>query len=359
MGRDRRLMPRLLERIRRLRHRRRPSPPPRKLQRHERLWTAFYVVLGLAVVLGGYFWLTTARLLKEPLRVDYGPSDPAFVSAMGPLVGAEFMPGNKIETLVNGDEFFPAMLQAIAAAQKTITLESYIWSSGYISNQFIAALSERARAGVKVHVIVDGMGTLKLNHSDRERMRDAGIEIYGYGREHWYQVKPDINHRTHRKLLIVDGKVVQVRPKPGQRVINNTRYDIVLTDVRDLGGNAEMFDGPTYTKEYVAADTLAPRDFVLKVKGGDEITETSTLKRGRSYKLVLSGRDNYGKLPYLHLRISHDGGKSYGPESSVAYRYVGTAGANVDRYAPTFAYVCTRRPRNLPSASTARCALLM
>lgn len=126
---------------------------------------------------------------------------------MGPMTGADFTDGNSVETLVNGDQFFPPMLQAIREAQKTITLETYIWSSGYISNQFIDALSERARAGVKVHALLDGMGGLKLNRSDRDRLRQAGVELYIYGREHWWQIKPNINHRTHRKLLIVDGKL--------------------------------------------------------------------------------------------------------------------------------------------------------
>lgn len=196
----------ILEKLRHLR-RRRPRTLRSSETRRDRKWSWVHLLIGVTLVAGGYFWLTSARLLREPIRVDYSPADPPFASAMGPLVGAEFTGGNKIETLVNGDEFFPSMLKAISEAKKTITLESYIWSSGYISNKFIDALSERARAGVKVQIIVDGMGSLKLNRSDRERLRQAGVEIYGYGREHWYEIKPNINHRTHRKLLIVDGKI--------------------------------------------------------------------------------------------------------------------------------------------------------
>ena len=200
-------MPRLLERIQTFRQKRRAARTPEK--RHKRATRVNWFIIFLIVdgVIGGYFWVTSARLLKEPIRVSYGPEEPPFINAMGPLVGAEFFDGNKAEMLVNGDEFFPAMLQAISQAQKTITFESYIWSSGFISNKFIDAFSERARAGVKVHIIVDGMGTLKLHRSDRQRLRDAGVEIYSYGREHWWQIKPNINHRTHRKLLIVDGKI--------------------------------------------------------------------------------------------------------------------------------------------------------
>lgn len=201
-------MPEILTRFRAYRQRRRViKRTPEYRYRRDKRWSWGLAVLGLAMILAGYFWMTSARLLKEPIHLDYGPTDPAFISAMGPLVGADFIDGNTVETLVNGDAFFPAMLKAISEAQKTITLESYIWTSGFISNKFIDALSERARAGVKVHIIVDGMGTLKLKTSDRQRMRDAGIEIYGYGRQHWYEVKPNINHRTHRKLLIIDGKI--------------------------------------------------------------------------------------------------------------------------------------------------------
>ena len=78
------------------------------------------------------------------------------------------------------------MLEAIRNAKKTITFENYIWSSGYISNQFINALSERARAGVKVHALLDGMGGLKLNRSDRERVRACHYCLNGQssGRRH-------------------------------------------------------------------------------------------------------------------------------------------------------------------------------
>jgi cardiolipin synthase len=99
------------------------------------------------------------------------------------------------------------MLEAIRAAQKSVTLETYIWSSGKISDEFIEALSERARAGVKVHVLADGMGSLKFEHDEQDRMKAAGVEFLIYARERWWNVKPNINHRTHRKILVVDGRV--------------------------------------------------------------------------------------------------------------------------------------------------------
>lgn len=203
-------MTQLLEKIRahRRAHPRQPRrklTPPERHQERVRFWTMF--AIGLVVVLGAYFWLTSARILGKPFEFPYSPADAAFAETAGPLLSAEFVGGNSVRTLVNGDEFFPVMLKAIREAKKTITFETYIWSSGKISDEFIAALSERARAGVKVHVLADGMGILKFKHSDMDIMKNAGVEFVAYGREHWYEIKPNINHRTHRKLLLIDGTV--------------------------------------------------------------------------------------------------------------------------------------------------------
>ncbi|ATC63460.1 cardiolipin synthase B [Nibricoccus aquaticus] len=179
------------------------SPAPRMSPR--RYWLT--VTACVITALGAYFWITSAKILREPVEVSYGPLDPVFPDTLGPLLGAEFSGGNKITTLINGERFFPVMLDAIRRAQKTVTLETYIWSSGKISDQFIDALCERARAGIKVHVLADGMGSLKFDHDEQERMKKCGVEFLIYAREHWWNIKPNINHRTHRKILVVDGKV--------------------------------------------------------------------------------------------------------------------------------------------------------
>ena len=164
-------------------------------------------LLAAAAFLGFFFWLTSARILADRFEIGPGVSDPAFADSLGPLLGAEFSSGNSVKLLVNGKRFFPAMLEAIHEARHTITLETYIWESGEVSDRFIEALSERARAGVKVHVLGDGRGLKHLEHKDRQRLRDAGVELLIYGRERWYQIKPNINHRTHRKVLIIDGRI--------------------------------------------------------------------------------------------------------------------------------------------------------
>ncbi len=196
--------------IAKLRRRQDSAAPPHRVQKaadsgRRRGWLTG-IAIGI-VVLGGYFWLTSARILREPIVLSHGPDNAVFRDTLGPILGAEFTGGNEITPLINGERFFPVMLDAIRRARKTITLETYIWSSGKISDQFIAALIERARAGVKVHVLADGMGSLKFDHDEQDRMKAAGIEFLVYAREKWWHFKPNINHRTHRKILVVDGEV--------------------------------------------------------------------------------------------------------------------------------------------------------
>jgi cardiolipin synthase len=182
-----------------------PKKSARPRNPEGRRWWAVAGIMVLLIAL--YFWFTSAKILGEPVDFAHGADSPLFAETIGPLLGVELVDGNSVETLVNGDAFFPAMLNAIRAAKKTITFETYIWSTGKISDQFIEALSERARNGVKVHVLADGMGTLKLKHADIDLMKAAGVEFVSYGREHWYDFKANINHRTHRKLLMIDGVV--------------------------------------------------------------------------------------------------------------------------------------------------------
>ncbi|MEO6994365.1 MAG: cardiolipin synthase [Lacunisphaera sp.] len=172
-----------------------------------RVSTPWIIIGALVLGLGLLIYRSSANLLKTSIESTISVGDPDFRDSVGPLLGAEFVGGNTAKPLINGKEFFPAMLSAISKAQKSVCIETYIWSSGTISDKFIAALIDRAKAGVKVHAMVDGAGDFKMSLSDINRMKSAGVEFVVYAREHWYQIKPNINHRTHRKLLIVDGKI--------------------------------------------------------------------------------------------------------------------------------------------------------
>jgi cardiolipin synthase len=111
-----------------------------------------------------------------------------------------------VQELVNGDRIFPAMLEAIRGAQRTVLFETFIYWSGAIGTEFAQALSERARAGVKVHVLLDWVGSTKVDRDLVFRMRDAGVEVRMFHPLRWYHLGR-MNNRTHRKLLIVDGRV--------------------------------------------------------------------------------------------------------------------------------------------------------
>jgi cardiolipin synthase len=125
---------------------------------------------------------------------------------MGALLGPAIVAGNSVQALENGDEIFPAMLAAIAAAQRSITLETYIYWSGTVGEQFAEVLIERARAGVHTHVMLDWVGCDKLSQELIARMQHAGVEVERYHALHWYSLGR-LNNRTHRKVLIVDGRV--------------------------------------------------------------------------------------------------------------------------------------------------------
>lgn len=192
--------PSLLRRFQAWRGRPAPAKPSRL-----KVWSIS--ILAVAAFLGFFFWLTSARILADRFEIPTGVREKTFAESLGPLLGAEFSAGNSVRLLVNGDQFFPVMLEAIRGAKRTITLETYIWESGEVSDRFIEALSERARAGVKVHVLGDGNGLKNFTDEDQRRLLAAGVQFLFYGREKWYQIKPNINHRTHRKILIVDGRI--------------------------------------------------------------------------------------------------------------------------------------------------------
>jgi cardiolipin synthase len=136
----------------------------------------------------------------------YSVADPQFQRSMGIMLGPQIVEGNKVETLLNGDQIFPSMLKAIRGAKETINFESYIYWSEEIGREFAEALSERARAGVKVHLLIDWVGSAKMDEKDLDIMRQAGVEVRHYHPLRWYNLGR-INNRTHRKLLVVDGRV--------------------------------------------------------------------------------------------------------------------------------------------------------
>ena len=144
--------------------------------------------------------------MRYHMRHQFGVRDLAFRQTMHALTGAPLTEGNQIEILKNGDQIFPSMLAAIRGAKKTINLEFYIYWDGQIGRTFAEALAERARAGVTVKVILDAVGSSAMSQSLIDFLARNGIDMEWYHPLRWYTISR-FNHRTHRKLLIVDGMV--------------------------------------------------------------------------------------------------------------------------------------------------------
>jgi len=172
--------------------------------------TTFLVFAIIAIALQGlslylaFFGPDLPYEIKEFPEVSLESSQ--FGSLLAFLTEAKLLHGNRVEVLTNGPCFYDAELAAIAAAQKSINLEAYIFHKGDVSKRFVHALAERARAGVKVRVTLDYIGSLSTLRSYLRELTDSGGQV-----EWYHSLRPDLilqfNNRTHRELLIVDGKV--------------------------------------------------------------------------------------------------------------------------------------------------------
>jgi cardiolipin synthase len=164
------------------------------------------IVATLVAVLFALNFATPEKKLEHIPTHQYGVADPLFKREMSVLLGPTVLPGNRIDVLNNGDEIFPAMLEAMRGAQHTITFETYIYWSGEIGRTFSEVLSERARAGVQVRVTIDWGGSLKMDNALVAGMEAAGVEVHRYRPLTWYNLHR-VNNRTHRKLLVIDGRI--------------------------------------------------------------------------------------------------------------------------------------------------------
>lgn len=163
-------------------------------------------LLGAAGCLVVFNLLPERQELRQPLPHHLASSDQHLKISMGALFGSNYIPGNKVDTLVNGDQIFPAMLSAIRDARQTISFETYIYWRGNIAEEFADALSAKARDGLSVKVLLDWVGSLPMDERLIKRMQDAGVEVVRFRPVTWYTIDR-VNNRTHRKLLIVDGRI--------------------------------------------------------------------------------------------------------------------------------------------------------
>jgi cardiolipin synthase A/B len=166
-------------------------------------------------VAGGIFltWLVLVFLFTPGINYHLAHRTsihaPEFLYTLQSTCQAALHHGNRVTVFTNGVAFYPAMLSAIGEATGSINMELYIFQPGKIADQFVAELSAKARQGVTVTIVVDALGSLSLWGRPVRRLRKAGCRIQSYQRLRWYSLAR-LNNRTHRELLVIDGKVAFV-----------------------------------------------------------------------------------------------------------------------------------------------------
>jgi len=167
---------------------------------------------AIIVALGARYAMDSLRHRREHgkgynLRgEDIDVASEAFLIATEAITSAPIAVGNTIELFINGDEIFPAMLETIAGAQSSLTLLTYVYWRGEIGREIAGALCERAEAGIQVNVLLDAIGSSKMDEDLIRDMDDAGVTFAYFRPLKPYAVRR-LNNRTHRKLLVADGLV--------------------------------------------------------------------------------------------------------------------------------------------------------
>jgi cardiolipin synthase len=183
-------------------------------------WWPWVLAFFWAIRLEEWWWafgaaaMATVSYLIAPIESpprygldhEFSVDSPEFLSTMAGATGVPVTLGNQLTLLNNGDEFYPAMLEAIASAQASITIEAYIYWEGTIGRQFAEALAAKARAGVKVRILLDAVGSSTIGRDILDLLESSGCHVAWYNPILWYSIGR-FNNRTHRKSLIVDGRV--------------------------------------------------------------------------------------------------------------------------------------------------------
>ena len=261
-------------------------------------------------------WLVVVILFTP--AIDYHLShrtsvhDTGFLYSIQSTCQAMLHRGNRVEIFTNGPAFYPAMLEAIRGATHSVIMELYIFQPGKIADQFVEALSNRARNGVNVTIVVDAIGSLSLRGRPVRRLRKAGCRIESYQQFRWYSIAR-LNNRTHRELLVVDGRVAFAGGagiadwwgvgRKRQRPWRDTMARIEGPVVAALQGVAaenwleccgEILTGPGYFPSL--AETGETTAFVVKSSPSDRATTSRVV-----FQMLIEGADEEVRIstPYF------------------------------------------------------------
>lgn len=165
-------------------------------------WACILFVAGLLFL--SLFRPALRYEIKDTSALDLASED--FLSQLEVLAHARLFRQNSIEVLTDGSAFYEAELEAIRGARHSVQLEAYIFQEGEIAGRLTKVLAERARAGVEVKVILDGVGSMGTFEAYFQDILDAGGRVVFYHPAHWY-TWDRYNNRTHREIIVVDGEV--------------------------------------------------------------------------------------------------------------------------------------------------------
>ena len=254
--------------------------------------TALLIAAAVAITLAGVLLIVNfmggEKKIQQRVERLYSLDDPRFMHELGVLLGPPFIGGNRHQVLLNGDQIFPPMLAAILSAQKSINFETYIYWSGDIGREFAQALAERSRQGVKVHVLLDWVGSAKVDEAIVDELTAAGVQIRKFHPPHWSHLGR-LNNRTHRKLLVVDGRVaftggVGIAPQwtgsaQDPEHWRDTHFQVEGPVVAQMQAvfldnwikvTGDVLHGPDYFPALAAAGTAAAQMFSSSPSGGSE-----------------------------------------------------------------------------------------
>ena len=163
-------------------------------------------MLALVAAAIGLCVVACARPFPHVALPSMAVGEPSFFPTLEAYAQAPIVGGNRIDILLNGDELFPAMIEVIRSAEKTISYAQYTYEEGSVARDFAEALAERCRAGVTVNVLLDGVGTLDMPPEYYAHLKEAGCHVATFRSLGSFAIKR-ANNRNHRRILVVDGRV--------------------------------------------------------------------------------------------------------------------------------------------------------
>ena len=172
--------------------------------------TGFLVIAIIAITVQSFLLFLALFEPLLPYKIRKPPSVPLdsddFLRMLEAIANAPIHLRSRIEVLTNGEVYYEAELAAIREARRSINIEAYIFQRGEVARRFVAALTERAQAGVRVNLVLDAFGSFTTWNSYFDELRTAGGRVEWYHPLRWY-TWPRINNRTHRELIIIDGAI--------------------------------------------------------------------------------------------------------------------------------------------------------